>query len=258
MCEKPRVVCLLSASYSGSTVLSLLAAASLDVVSFGDTYGDPQLRCSCGSTLASCPIRTAIAERYAGAWQPLVTCDYASHLEQFVRAALDYTGATVYWDGSKSITRAALYVMAGWRPTIVHMVRGVGGFSESYERHHPGRLREGVRSWYGYNQAARDLGKDDRCKYVRIEPEEEFHRWSPRLLRSCGIESLDPGSVIPRELHLIGNTGVIDEWAGHVKPMPYQCVSEPALSCLCELRDRETSLQRLARFADQDRKKREE
>ncbi len=64
-------ISLLSSSFSGSTLLSVLFAQDPDYLALGDTYlidgiSDLDGRCNCGETLRECPLRARVGHRLAG------------------------------------------------------------------------------------------------------------------------------------------------------------------------------------------------
>ncbi len=163
------VVVFLSQSYSGSTVVSMLAGMQRQVETFGDCYVPARNLCTCGQPIASCPRRFAVEQHYARTrtvnrstdfcWKAVPAVRPEERLARFLRAineTADDLKPVVFWDGSKLIDRARLWV-AHFHVSIVHLVRDPDEFAHGAMYSGRQKPENAAWHWVNYNACAAEL-----------------------------------------------------------------------------------------------------
>jgi len=135
-----------------------------------------------------------------------------AHL-QFFAQALDYSGRTLYLDGTKSIGRAVLFMENSQRQVrIVHLVRDGRAFANSYRKNrHFGMecLSEAANDWNEHIRRVYELAEaSSRVQVLSLRYEdlcrtpETFFRG---LFRFLGLEYQDVRAATRESQHVLGN-----------------------------------------------------
>jgi len=210
---------LLCPSYSGSTMLSVLASWHPEVIGFGDTY--PVLPdyssygCLCGAPLLRCPMRQAIQERMARCgypgydWMRWKAVPAEEEHDAFLLSIEAATGAAVYFDGSKSPDRLLLEPAPDG---LVRLVKDPRDAVASYRRYFRGGADAyDVASmfWLGYWSQARVADREARptCTLYYEDLVAEPAVVLNRLWRFMGVAEI--GVPPEAETHVTGHVSIL-------------------------------------------------